>query len=195
MVKRLFDLLVSATGLLIISPLLALIAVSILIETGFPVLYRQIRVGRNCETFRILKFRTMVNGAEAHGRLTVSGDSRVTSLGRYLRRYKLDELPQLINVLRGEMSLVGPRPEVPEFVEHYTPDDKMIVLSVRPGITDNSSIEFRDESALLSGSEDPRTRYIEQIMPVKLALYRDYVANRSMAGDIAIILKTVRAIW
>jgi len=193
--KRLFDLLVSGVALVLLLPLLIIIAIVILIDAGCPVLYRQTRVGRNGTTFHILKFRTMVPGADARGTLTVSGDSRITRVGAYLRRYKLDELPQFLNVVLGDMSLVGPRPEVPEFVEHYSSVDKAIILSVRPGITDNASVEFKDENALLDAAVDPNTRYVEEILPIKLSLYRSYVANQTFGEDISILLKTVRTIW
>ncbi len=195
MLKRLFDLVSSGAGLIVLSPLLILVAIAILADSGRPIFYRQTRVGRNGATFRILKFRSMVSGADAHGKLTVDGDQRITRIGRYLRRYKLDELPQLLNVFVGDMSLVGPRPEVPEFVAHYSNEDKEVVLSVRPGITDNASIEFKDENSLLEGNADPRRCYIEEIMPAKLALYRSYVANQSFSRDISILLRTVREVW
>lgn len=195
MLKRLFDLVISATSLIILSPLFLLLAFAIVADSGRPIFFRQTRVGRDGKTFRILKFRSMVAGADARGKLTVEGDTRVTRIGQFLRRYKFDELPQLVNVVVGDMSLVGPRPEVPEFVAHYTAEDKEIVLSVRPGITDNASIEFRDENALLDGDSDPGRRYVEDILPVKIALYRSYVSNQSFSGDISILLRTVREIW
>lgn len=195
MLKRLFDLITSGTALILLSPFMVFIAIAILADSGRPIFYRQQRVGRNGRTFRILKFRSMVEGADAHGKLTVSGDLRITRIGRLLRHYKLDELPQLVNVFLGDMSLVGPRPEVPEFVAHYSDADKEVVLSVRPGITDNASIEFKDENLLLEGDDDPRRRYIEEILPAKIALYRSYVSNQSFGGDISILLRTVSAIW
>jgi lipopolysaccharide/colanic/teichoic acid biosynthesis glycosyltransferase len=129
------------------------------------------------------------------GRLTVGRDSRVTRVGGFLRRTKLDELPQLLNVFLGQMSLVGPRPEVPEYVDYYSPEDRDCIFSVRPGITDNASIKFRNESDLLVDAEDPENYYIEQILPAKLALYREYVEGRSFGNDIRIILQTIRTIW
>lgn len=195
MIKRLFDFLVSVLALAVLSPFMLILAIVVVVDSGPPVFYRQARVGRDGKVFRIIKFRTMVTGADASGRLTVRGDSRVTRVGRFLRSSKLDELPQLLNVALGQMSVVGPRPEVPEFVEYYSPADKAIVLSVRPGITDNASIEFRNESELLDTADDPKRCYVEQILPAKLALYREYVNGRSFGKDIMIILKTIRAIW
>jgi len=194
-VKRLFDLLVSGIATILFLPLFFVIAIAILVDSGRPVIYRQIRVGRGGDTFHILKFRTMVTGADSHLKLTAGNDSRITRIGQFLRRYKIDELPQLLNVVLGDMSLVGPRPEVPEFVEYYTAEDKEIILSVRPGITDNASIEFKDENALLDGATDPRACYVEEILPAKLSLYRNYVENSTLARDISIIFKTMRAIW
>jgi lipopolysaccharide/colanic/teichoic acid biosynthesis glycosyltransferase len=137
----------------------------------------------------------MEAAADRNGSLTVRNDSRVTRVGEYLRRYKLDELPQLFNVVLGDMSLVGPRPEVPEFVKFYTTEDKAIVLSVRPGITDNASIAFRNESSLLDHAVDPKVRYVQEILPIKLAFYRDYVENHTLLTDISILFKTLRTIW
>lgn len=186
---------VSGAAIVLLSPLFLIIAITILIDSGGPVLYRQIRIGRDETTFRILKFRSMVSGADSHGRLTVSGDPRITRVGSFLRRHKLDELPQLLNVVLGDMSLVGPRPEVPEFVEHYSTEDRAIILSVRPGITDNASIEFKDENELLDGAADPEARYIEDILPIKLSLYRNYVSTHTISKDFRIILDTIIAIW
>ena len=138
----------------------------------------------------------MATDATAKGlQLTVGADPLITRTGRWLRKYKLDELPQLIDVVRGKMSLVGPRPEVPKYVAHYPPDVKQVVLSVRPGITDNASIEFRDENDILAKSDDPEREYIEKVMPAKLGYYRRYVEERSMTGDLAIILRTFGAIF
>jgi len=194
MIKRTFDILASATALLFLSPILLAVALAIVLDSGLPVFFRQIRVGRGGKTFRILKFRTMVRNADSQGRLTVAKDKRITRVGRFLRQSKLDELPQLFNVLLGRMSIVGPRPEVPEFVDHYSPKDKRIVLAVRPGITDNASIEFRNENDLLADSEDPAKQYVEQILPEKLSLYRDYVESQSFVSDLGIIIRTIRAI-
>ncbi len=194
--KRIFDFCASLSGLVLLSPLFLLIAISIKRDSSGPVFFRQTRVGRQGQPFRIHKFRTMATDAPANGlQLTVGADPRITRTGYWLRKYKLDELPQLIDVLRGKMSLVGPRPEVPKYVEHYPPDVKQIVLSVRPGITDNASIEYRDENDILARSDDPEREYIEKVMPVKLEYYRRYVKERSMSGDLAIILRTFGAIF
>jgi lipopolysaccharide/colanic/teichoic acid biosynthesis glycosyltransferase len=194
--KRLFDLVFSLTGLLLLSPVLLLIAILIKLDSPGPVFFRQVRVGRGGVPFRIHKFRTMSTAIDTPGlQLTVGADPRITRTGRWLRKYKLDELPQLIDVLQGSMSLVGPRPEVPKYVEYYSREQKDIVLSVRPGITDNASIEYRDENDILAESDNPEQDYIEKILPVKLGYYLRYVAERSMIGDIAIILRTVRAIF
>ena len=194
--KRIFDLLSALAGLLLLSPLFLLLAACIRLDSPGPVFFRQVRVGRGGQPFRIHKFRTMATDTTAGGlQLTVGADPRVTRTGRWLRKYKLDELPQLIDVVRGKMSLVGPRPEVPEYVKHYSREQKDIVLSVRPGITDNASIEYRDENNILAESDNPEQDYIEKILPIKLGYYLRYVADRSMTGDIAIILRTFGAVF
>ena len=194
--KRMFDLLSALAGLLLLSPLLLLLAACIRLDSPGPVFFRQVRVGRGGQPFRIHKFRTMATDTTAGGlQLTVGADPRVTRTGRWLRKYKLDELPQLIDVVRGKMSLVGPRPEVPEYVKYYSREQKDIVLSVRPGITDNASIEYRDENIILAESDNPEQDYIEKILPIKLGYYLRYVADRSMTGDIAIILRTFGAVF
>lgn len=196
MSKRIFDICASLFGLVLLSPLLLLIAIIIKQDSTGPVFFRQTRVGLQGQPFRIHKFRTMATDAPAKGlQITVGADPRITRTGYWLRKYKLDELPQLFDVLRGKMSMVGPRPEVPKYVEHYPPDIKQIVLSVRPGITDNASIEYRDENDILAKAEDPEREYIEKVMPGKLEYYRRYVEGRSMAGDLAIILRTFGAIF
>lgn len=193
MSKRLFDLVCAALGLLLLSPLFLVLALWIKWDSPGPVFFRQTRVGRQGIPFAIHKFRSMGPDAEARGlQITVGADPRITRSGAFIRRYKLDELPQLLDVLVGTMSLVGPRPEVPRYVQCYSEEDRRIVLSVRPGITDLASIEFRDENGLLSGAADPEKAYVEDILPVKLAHYRRYVAERSFWGDIAIILKTIK---
>jgi lipopolysaccharide/colanic/teichoic acid biosynthesis glycosyltransferase len=194
MAKRLFDVSVAFLGLLLLSPLFAAISLAIVVDSGLPVFYRQRRVGRHGRPFRILKFRTMRPDADLDGSLTVSDDPRVTRAGVFLRRHKLDELPQLANVLAGDMSLVGPRPEVPEYVAAYGDADRQVVLSVRPGMTDNASIEFRDESALLGAAADPDRVYRERIIPRKLALYRDYVGRAGLRTDAGIIIRTLWAL-
>ena len=191
--KRLFDISASALGLLVLSPLLALLALWVKCDSAGPVFFRQERVGLRGKPFRIYKFRSMrVDNAGLQ--ITVGEDSRITRSGRFIRAYKLDELPQLLNVLTGDMSIVGPRPEVPRYVALYPEEARRLILSVRPGITDRAAIGFRDEERLLADSDNPERTYVEQIMPVKQRLYLDYVARHSVAGDVAILLQTVRAI-
>ena len=190
--KRLFDLGASFFGLILLAPIFVLSALWIMIDSKGPIFFRQERVGFQGINFRIHKFRTMVLDAEKKGKqITVGADSRITTVGGFLRKYKLDELPQLIDVLVGNMSLVGPRPEVPKYIDYYSDDEKHDVLSVKPGITDNASIEFRDENELLASSKDPEAAYINEVLPKKIALYRKYVRERSFFGDVAIIFKTI----
>jgi len=193
--KRWFDLLASGLGLIALSPLLMFIALLIKLDSKGPVFFRQERVGRFGKIFRIHKFRTMITDAERKGlQITVGADARVTRVGGALRKYKLDELPQLIDVLLGDMSLVGPRPEVPRYVAFYPEETKDVVLSVRPGITDWASIEYKDENRILGLAEDPHCAYVEQVLPVKLGYYVDYVRRRTFWGDLKIILATLVAI-
>jgi lipopolysaccharide/colanic/teichoic acid biosynthesis glycosyltransferase len=192
MAKRWFDLLASGLGLVLLAPLLLVLAVWIKLDSKGPVFFRQERVGRDGKLFRIHKFRTMVTDAERRGlQITVGADARVTHVGQWMRKYKLDELPQLLDVWLGHMSLVGPRPEVPRYVACYPADVRDLVLSVRPGITDRASIEFKDENEILARAADPNKAYIEQVLPIKLAFYQEYVKNRSFIGDIALIFKTI----
>jgi lipopolysaccharide/colanic/teichoic acid biosynthesis glycosyltransferase len=197
--KRAFDLVLAAVGLLLLSPLLAAIAVWIRIDSRGPVLFRQERVGRHGACFRIHKFRTMAiepaGGSLSALPLTIGADPRITRAGAWLRRTKLDELPQLIDVVAGHMSLVGPRPEVPRYVALYPPELKAKVLSVRPGITDPSSIEYRDESALLARAADPEREYVEVVMPAKLRAAAGYVDRMSLATDLRVLGATLRALW
>ena len=188
---RLFDFLGAILGLVLLSPGLLLIAALIRLLDGRPVFYRQVRVGRGGRLFRIWKFRTMVVDADRIGRpLTVSGDPRVTRMGAWLRRWKLDELPQLINVVTGEMGFVGPRPEVPRFVALYT-DAQRRVLDLRPGITDLASIAYRNESALLEGHEDPEAHYIRTILPDKIRINLDYAERAGVWRNLKVILATL----
>ena len=188
--KRLFDFLASGFGLIILSPLFLVLAVWIKLDSPGPVFYRQVRVGRHNRDFRIFKFRSMRVGADKGSLVTIGGrDPRITRSGYFIRKFKLDELPQLINVLAGDMSLVGPRPEVRHYVDYWTPE-QMHVLDVRPGITDPASIKFRNENELMEQAEDPEKYYIEVIMQEKIKLYLDYVANHSFWGDIKLIFKT-----
>jgi lipopolysaccharide/colanic/teichoic acid biosynthesis glycosyltransferase len=187
--KRTFDVVVSVIALLVASPLLCLLAALIAREDGFPVLFRQTRIGRDGRPFRIVKFRTMraSNGPS----ITVAGDHRITRLGRWLRRWKLDELPQLWNVVRGEMSLVGPRPEIPEYVSLY-PADARRVLAVRPGITGAAQVEGIDEEEELRSAVDPERFYREVLLPRKLEIDMRYAASAGLAADLSIIFRTVR---
>lgn len=195
MAKRLFDWLASTFGLLALAPVLLLLAVWIKLDSQGPVFFRQERVGRGGKLFRIHKFRTMVTDAERRGlQITVGADARVTRVGQWLRKYKLDELPQLLDVWLGQMSLVGPRPEVPRYVACYPADVRDVVLSVRPGITDRASIEFKDENEILGRAPDPHLAYVNEVLPIKLRYYVDYVAQRSFWSDVGIILMTVRAL-
>ena len=192
--KRLMDIAVSGGALAVLWPVLLLIALAIKIDDPGPVFYRQVRVGRGGKTFRIFKFRTMVVDADKKGlAITVGRDSRITRMGAILRKTKLDELAQLINVFTGEMSFVGPRPEVPRYVKLYTPYQRQVLL-VRPGITDYASIAYRNENDLLEGAEDPERMYIDVIMPDKIELNMKYLREISPAADIRLIFKTIVAV-
>ncbi len=193
--KRIFDLSLAIIGVLILLPFFIIIAILIKLDSQGGVFFRQERVGKNGRVFKIFKFRTMVEKqVDKALKITIGRDNRVTKIGHFLRKYKIDELPQLINIIMSDMSLVGPRPEVPEYVQHYSDENKRIVLSVKPGITDLASIEFRNESEILSQEDNPEQAYIEKILPKKLEYYRSYVENQSLTGDIKIILRTVKAI-
>lgn len=190
--KRIFDIICSFIGLIILSPVLIIIAILIKLSSSGGVFFKQRRVGLNSRLFFVYKFRTMVPDAEIRGlKITIDKDPRITKLGELLRKTKLDELPQLFNVLIGNMSLVGPRPEVPEYVNLYPEDIKRIVLSVKPGITDWASIKMIDESDILGKSQNPKDTYIKVIMPEKLNFAVNYVRNRSLCGDIVIIFATL----
>ena len=192
--KRLFDVIASGLGLILLSPLFLVMAIWIKFDSEGPVFYRQVRVGRHNKDFRIFKFRSMRVGADRGSLVTIGGhDPRITQSGYFIRKFKLDELPQLINVFVGEMSLVGPRPEVRHYVDYWTPE-QMHVLDVRPGITDPASIKFRNENELMEKAEDPEKYYIEVIMPEKIKLYLDYVEHHSFFGDIRLIFNTFLAI-
>lgn len=193
-VKRLFDLLLSAVGLVCLLPLLLVIAALVRLNSPGPALFRQQRVGRHGRDFTLLKFRSMtVKSDTESGQFEPGNVSRVTAVGRFLRKSKLDELPQLWNVLVGEMSLVGPRPEVRPWVERF-PDQWNAILKVRPGITDPAAILYRDEESLLRESANPERLYEEQILPRKLAIYESYVKDRSLFGDVKVLLFTLRAL-
>ena len=192
--KRLMDIVVSGGALLVLWPVLALIALAIKIDDPGPVFYRQVRVGRDGKPFRIFKFRTMIVDADKKGlQITVGRDNRITRMGALLRKTKLDELAQLINVFVGEMSFVGPRPEVPKYVDMYTPYQRQVLL-VRPGITDYASIAYRNENDMLEGAEDPERMYIDVIMPAKIELNMKYLREISPLADIRLILSTIVAV-
>ena len=192
--KRLFDIIASGCGLLVLSPLFLILAIWIKLDSKGPVFYRQVRVGRHDKDFFIFKFRSMRVGADKGSLVTIGGrDPRITRSGYFIRKYKLDEFPQLINVFLGEMSLVGPRPEVRHYVNYWTPE-QMHVLEVRPGITDPASIKFRNEYELMKKAENPEDYYINVIMQEKIKLYLEYVQNASFWYDIKLIFQTFKVI-
>ena len=193
-IKRAFDIIASFCGLIILSPMLLIVSLAIKIDSKGPVFFKQKRVGKNNKIFEIYKFRTMVTDAEKLGKqITVGNDSRITRVGTFIRKCKLDEFPQLINVLKGEMSLVGPRPEVPRYVDLYDEYQSQILL-VQPGITDYASIEYRNENEILGKSENPEKTYIEEIMPTKIELNMKYIRNISLFEDIKLVIATISAI-
>ncbi len=188
--KRIFDILVSGIGLICLSPLLLIVAIWIKLDSPGPIFYRQVRVGRYNKDFHIFKFRSMRIGSDKGSLVTIGGrDPRITRSGYFIRKFKIDELPQLINVLVGDMSLVGPRPEVRHYVHYWTPE-QMHVLDVRPGITDPASIKYRNENELLAQAEDPEKYYIEVIMQEKIKLYLEYAEKSSFWYDIKLIFQT-----
>ena len=192
--KRLFDIVASGFGLIVLSPLFLVLAIWIKCDSKGPVFYRQVRVGYKNKDFRIFKFRSMRVGADKGSLVTIGGhDPRVTRSGYFIRKFKFDELPQLINVFLGDMSLVGPRPEVRHYVDYWTPE-QMHVLDVRPGITDPASIKFRNENELMEKADDPEKYYIEVIMQEKIKLYLEYVEKHSFWYDFGLILKTFKVI-
>lgn len=194
MAKRVFDILFVTVGILLLSPLLLGFAIWIRLKDGSPVLFRQERIGLHGHPFRLFKFRTMHLNAESKGQLSIGKrDPRVTDIGQFLRRTKMDELPQLFNILKGDMSLVGPRPEVQRYVALYS-DEQREVLNVRPGLTDAASLAFFNESEVLAQAEDPERYYIEEIMPTKLRYNLDYLEERSLLKDLGIIMKTLKRI-
>ncbi|EGN63875.1 MULTISPECIES: sugar transferase [Fusobacterium] len=193
MSKRIFDIVISFAGLLILFPFILIIALLIKIDSKGPVFFKQVRVTKDAREFKIFKYRTMRVGSDKYSQITVGKDNRITKVGAFLRKYKLDEIPQLINVLIGDMSLVGPRPEVPKYVALYT-DEQKEILKVRAGITDYASIEFSDENDLLASEEEPEKAYIEKIMPKKIELNKKYLSEISILTDIKIILLTIKKI-
>ncbi|WP_062191572.1 sugar transferase [Caldimonas taiwanensis] len=196
MLKRAFDLSAALVGLVLLAPLLLALALWIKLDSPGPVLFRQERVGRGGRLFRIHKFRTMVDDPAGSGLpLTVGQDARITRAGRFLRRYRLDELPQLIDVLRGQMSLVGPRPEVPRYVALYPEHLRDKLLSVRPGLTDPASLAHLDESERLGRASDPERTYVEEILPAKLRLSAQYVDHARLATDVRVLWRTLCRVW
>ena len=192
--KRFFDIIASGCGLLVLSPIFLIMAIWIKWDSKGPVFYRQVRVGRHNKDFRILKFRSMRVGADKGSLVTIGGrDPRITRSGYFIRKYKVDEFPQLINVFKGEMSLVGPRPEVRHYVDYWTAE-QMHVLDVRPGITDPASIKFRNENELMEKAENPEDYYINVIMQEKIRLYLEYVENASFWYDIRLVFQTIKVI-
>ena len=193
MLKRIFDIFSSLFGLILLSPFMLIIAILIKFDSKGPVFFKQVRVTKNGREFKIFKYRTMRVGSDKFSQITIGKDSRITKVGDFLRKYKLDEIPQLINVLLGDMSLVGPRPEVPKYVALYTEEQREI-LKVRAGITDYASIEFSNENDILANEADPEKAYIEKIMPRKIELNKKYLSEISVITDIKIILLTIKKI-
>jgi lipopolysaccharide/colanic/teichoic acid biosynthesis glycosyltransferase len=196
MLKRIFDLVGALSGLLVLSPLVLMVAIAIRLESPGPAFFRQVRIGRLGQPFRIFKFRTMRGAEPTSGPiLTIGANPRVTKLGAFLRDSKIDELPQLLNVVTGDMSLVGPRPEVPKYVDKWTDEQKRVVLSVRPGLTGPASVKFRDQTDILAQYADPELAYETIIMQEKLKICADYVQHATFMTDITLILKTVLALF
>ncbi|WP_338971320.1 sugar transferase [Fusobacterium nucleatum] len=193
MLKRIFDIILSLFGLIILLPFMLIIAIFIKLDSKGTIFFKQVRVTKNGREFKIFKYRTMRVGSDKYSQITVGKDDRITKIGSFLRKYKLDEIPQLINVLIGDMSLVGPRPEVPKYVAFYT-DEQKEILKVRAGITDYASIEFSNENDLLALEEDPEKAYIEKVMPKKIELNKKYLSEISILTDIRIILLTIKKI-
>ena len=191
MTKRAFDILVSVAGLIVLLPLLLLVATAIKLDSSGPVFFRQWRVGRKFRRFGIYKFRTMIDDAFDRGLpITVGRDSRITRVGKILRKTKIDELPQLLNVLKGDMSLVGPRPEVPRYVELFRPDYEHI-LKVRPGLTDLASLKYSDEASILGQSANPEGDYVARLLPDKIRLAKEYIQRSSLLFDVKLIVETI----
>jgi lipopolysaccharide/colanic/teichoic acid biosynthesis glycosyltransferase len=195
MVKRAFDVVMALIGLVVLSPVWLVAAYLIYREDPGPIVYKSTRVGRDGRDFKMWKFRSMVQNAEKlGGPSTAADDPRLLRTGKALRKYKLDEVPQLVNVLKGEMSIVGPRPEVRFYTDMYSPEERQL-LTVRPGMTDRASIRFRNEGEILKGAADPEQAYMEKIRPEKIRLGLEYVRRKSLKEDLAIILATVKAVF
>lgn len=190
-IKRVFDIIASFIGIIILSPVLLGVSIAIKIDSKESIFFKQVRVGKNEKRFNILKFRTMIVNAESLGKqITIGKDNRITKVGAILRKFKIDELPQLINVFKGDMSLVGPRPEVPKYVDMYNEEQKR-VLKVRPGITDIASLRYKDENDILGKVENPEEYYINTIMPDKLKLNLEYIDKNNIIFDLFLIIKTI----
>jgi len=195
MIKRTFDIVAASAGLVVLFPIFALVALLVRLDSPGPVIFKQRRIGRGFRPFMMYKFRTMVPEAPARGRpLTVGDDPRITRVGRLLRASKIDELPQLVNVLKGEMTLVGPRPEVPRYVEFFRTDYEEILV-VRPGLTDPASLKYRDEAAILSQAADPEREYLDRLLPDKIRLGKEYVRRSSFWYDLSLILRTLMKLF
>jgi lipopolysaccharide/colanic/teichoic acid biosynthesis glycosyltransferase len=194
MIKRIFDFISSFFFLLFFFPFFFLISILVRIDSKGPIFFTQIRVGKNSKDFLLLKYRTMRVAQENSSLITVGNDSRITNIGNFLRKYKLDELPQLINILKGDMSIVGPRPEVRKYVDMYSPA-QLEVLTVKPGLTDPASIKFSNESELLGKAENPENYYIQELMPAKIELSLNYIRTQTFLTDLKIILKTFSKIF
>jgi lipopolysaccharide/colanic/teichoic acid biosynthesis glycosyltransferase len=193
--KRILDFSLALIGLIIIFPILLVIGIKIKIHSRGPVFFKQKRLGRHWKEFEIFKFRTMIQNAEIKGpKVTKEDDWRITGFGRFLRRYKLDELPQLINIIKGEMSFVGPRPEVLKYAKYFK-NDYNEILMIRPGLTDYASLEFKNESDILKGEKDPEKVYLEKILPIKIEYYKKYLNKRNLLVDIKLIFKTIYSIF
>lgn len=193
--KRIFDIFFGLIGTIILSPFLIIISILIKLTSEGPVLFKQTRVGLNNKDFKILKFRTMIPDAEKKGlKITVGEDPRITGIGKFLRKYKLDELPQIINVLKGDMSVVGPRPEVRKYVDHYT-KEQMQVLTARPGVTDLASVKYKNENEVLGRSSNPEETYINEVMQEKLRINLDYITHANIIYDLKLILLTVKEVF
>jgi len=194
LIKRLFDVVSALIVLILLLPLFIVISLWIIIDSKGGVFYKQERIGKNQKKFGLYKFRSMQTGADKQGQITIGNDNRITKVGHFIRKYKIDELPQLINIIRGDMSVVGPRPEVKKYVDLYT-NEQLKVLSVKPGLTDYASIEYFDEQTILGQAEDPNKEYIEVVMPAKLNLNLKYIKEKSLLTDLKIIFKTLGKIF
>lgn len=193
MIKRGFDIIMSAIGIFILSPLLLLLSLAIIINSGFPIFYFQDRIGKEEQAFKLIKFRTMRKNSKGL-QITVDKDPRITQIGNFLRKYKLDELPQLLNIFLGQMSFVGPRPEMRKYVDLYSADEKKII-SIKPGLTGLDSLNYTQESELLNNTTDPEKTYINEILPEKIKLNLEYLEQRNFSYDISIILSTIKKIF